>query len=780
MQSNSALVGPTYVLITISTLILQLAIYDRQGLVLHEWVQLASVIGLGIAIRFSDTWTDKKAGKIVAALGFALIAALPFVADIAQRAYSPYGNPFEVQLILCLRNLMIGLGVRNRDARGLIFASLVSGFLTLFSLLWLMNRWTISLMFIYAVIGMWWLIGAYWDRLSGCFISRSERRIPWIPVSAAVMIGMVALLVSLPLATGKNYTTAIQGLFPSSGGTGGQDEFAFGGVGDGPQMVSAKDNASSFGPIESELFLESKMPSLYDVMNEFSNPPPRLKKRKRLRSIPLAPSQMQQNHKRKGMNKQAGREFSAVRKTKQETPSVKDLNSYALLQVIGRVPIHLGLHAYDTWDGHKLSSSQDAQELSLKLELNEKNENWLTVGGSTPIESLTYQDQHELRITNLKTDRVPAVPNLASVHIDKLHTETLFLTAPDGMLAMPMEHIPQLTIFHVKSRQRRPSQVPQLAQQNYLTVGNDDKLAALAKNWTMGVNSGWPEVKAICDRLSQDYTLEPNAMVPEETDDAAEYFLMEAKRGPDYLFATSAALLLRTLGYETRVISGFYADPKNYDRKSKITSVFAEDAHFWIEVLATPTSIDSEEALSEDVNYWIAIDPTPGYEVLLAPESFWTQLFARAALTWHALKRNPVRALAVVVMFAVVWRWKSYLLDFCITAWWLVIHRWGDARHRVKSTILLLERRARVHGFPRAKGESLSKWSQTAVSKHPTTMNWRVAFFELANWALYGEDIPSSYSRQEVNKLCKQAVAIKIQTPKLPSDGSTFINRRSA
>ena len=146
MQCRSAVAGPTYVLMAVATFMLQFARYDRQGFVAHEWGQLAFALGVGLVIRRSDRWNNRRAGNVVATMGFVVLAGLPFVADATQRRFSAYGNPFEIQLILGLRNLMIGLGVGNRDTRSLVFASLASAFLTLYSFLWLLNRWTISSM----------------------------------------------------------------------------------------------------------------------------------------------------------------------------------------------------------------------------------------------------------------------------------------------------------------------------------------------------------------------------------------------------------------------------------------------------------------------------------------------------------------------------------------------------------------------------------------------------------------------------------------------------------
>ncbi|MEM8945766.1 MAG: transglutaminase domain-containing protein [Planctomycetota bacterium] len=764
MQSKSSLTGPTYVLIAIATAMLQLALFDRQGIVPHEWVQLAFVFVLALVIRRSESRDNQRAGNVVPMLCFVVMAALPFVADDVQRVTTRFGNPFEIQLVLGLRNLMIGLAARNRNSRSLMFATLASGFLALYSFLWLLNRWTIALVFVYAIVGMWWLMGTYWDRLSGCFLSRSERQVPWKPILGASAAGVLIGLAALPLALGKNYTTAIQGFMPSSGGTGGQDEHAFGGVGDGPQMVSAQEDASSFGPIESELFLESKMPSLYDVMNEFSDAPPKPKKRGRQRAIPLAPSQMKANHERKGTNQRPAREFSAVRRQKQETPKAKDLRSRALLQVIGRTPVHLGLYAYDTWNGRELSTSGQSPALALKLERDVKdNRNWARFVSKLPKAVLSHTDRHEIRIINLKTDRVPSPPSLSGVNIDKLHSAKLFQVADDGMLAADMDFIPQLSILHLESKCYSAARRPLLTKRVPSVSTDEVSLARLAQSWTDGLERGWPQVEAICTRLQKEYALDASAMVPVDVDDAATYFLMEAKRGPDYLFATSAALLLRTLGYEARVISGFYADPKNYDRQSRSTCVYADDAHFWVEVLADPGSSGGKGTGLLGREYWVAVDPSPGYEVLLAPQSLWSKWFARVSTTLYALKRNPLITCLVAATIAISWKLKSSLLDLIVTVWWLLAYRAGDLQQRVRSTVRLLERRAALHGCPRKSGVPLGRWCQTITPLNEYIDAWQEPFVEVANWALYGDKTNCGYSGEEIHALCKQAAAVGMQ-----------------
>ena len=766
MQSNSSLAGPTYLLVAIATLMLQLAIYDRQGPAPQEWIQLAIVMIVALVLRYKHQLGKATTGRVLSIVGFSVLMIVPLVWNAYGRKMGRFGCPFEMQIALCLRNMMIGLAAGGGDKRSKAFASLASCFLALFSLLWLMNYWTIALLIVYTIAGMWWLLGAYWSRLGDCFLTHSERAIPWKPaICAAALAGVVTLLM-FPFVNGQSYTTAIEGFLPSSGGTGSQDEYAYGGVGDGPQMVAAKENASSFGPVESELFLESKMPSLYDAINEFSEPLPISRKRKRIKAIPLGSIQMQKNHQRRGMSQNAAREFSAVRKRKRKIPNVQDLRSRVLLQVSGRVPVHLGLCTYDRWDGHKLTSSNSARPIPMNLEKGTSDgKSWVRYDGTLANDALSYLDQHEIRVINLKTDRVPSPPNLRGIHIDRIHAKNFFDTTQDGMLAIDVDFIPQLTILHLESLRRRFSQIPAIEKRSEDAKISKNAVANLAHEWTEGIANGWPQIEAVCWRLQQEYTLDPEALVSQDVEDAAEYFLFDSKRGPNYLFATSAALLIQSLGYETRVVSGFYADSENYDHQSRLTLVYADDAHFWVEVLASPGGSESTgEVVRRD--QWFTVEPSPGYQVLLAPESPWSKLLHRAARTWHAVKSRPVTALALVAFVVATWYKKADVIDLAITYWWRLHHKWGDVRYQVISTLRLLERRARVRGYPRPSALSLSKWNLSKSQDSIEAENWEVAFLSLANWALYGEGHSASYSRGEVNALCRTAATFALQPPK--------------
>ena len=757
MPSRSPLCIPTRLLVAISALMLQVVLQDRLFEPIVEWVHLVIAIALACAISRTEHIANPKTRKSIGSVCFAVLFLLPFLGDAVFRVFS-IGLPMEIQVVVGLRNLMFGLAASRADNRGLKFASLASCFTALYSILWLMNGWNIALMLIYTLAGMWWLTAAYWSRISDCFLSHSERAIPWKPLCGTTLFSLLVLVPLFPLASGTSYTTALDGFMPSSGGSRWQDEHAFGGVGDGPQMVAAQEDASSFGPIESELFLESEMPSLYDCFNEFSEPPEKkLKKRKRIRAIPLAPSQMKQNHERKAKNQKPGREFEAMRKRKKKAQrNVDDLRSPALLQVVGRVPLHLGLYTYDLWDGQSLQTSNSAVSPALYFERRTGGKSWVRFLGRMEDAVLSHRENHQLRIINLKTDRMPAPPSLIGVHIDKIHTEKLFTSTQDGMLALDMDFIPQLSTIHVEALYRRFVHTPtpvQTDRQTGDTEDREDAISRLAKEWTADVPSGWQQVEAICRHLQNEYELDPQSMVPEDTDDAVVFFLTESRRGPDYLFAASGAMLLRSLGYESRVVSGFYASPKNYDRQARVTEVFPEDAHFWVEVNTTVGE--------NDAGHWIPVDPSPGYEVLLAPETLGSLLLAWRSMAWQALKENPLAGTAIFASFVLLWLKKTQLFDVVITNWWRLRFRLGDTRSRVIDTLRLLERRSRIYGRPREKAISLSRWD-LRVGQADRQSGAR--FLDVANWALYGSEFDPLQSGEEINVLCCKVAASAFRT----------------
>lgn len=147
-----------------------------------------------------------------------------------------------------------------------------------------------------------------------------------------------------------------------------------------------------------------------------------------------------------------------------------------------------------------------------------------------------------------------------------------------------------------------------------------EPLAGLAQAWTQQAASPAAKVDALVARLAQDYrySLEPE-IVPAGLDPIV-HFLTASKRGHCEYFASSLALLTRTLGVPTRMLGGYRVFEFNAAGGYHI--VRQRDAHAWVEVY-----LDGA---------WRTVDPTPPGS--LAGESARTAGVLGGA--WDRLKRG--------------------------------------------------------------------------------------------------------------------------------------------
>jgi transglutaminase-like putative cysteine protease len=123
----------------------------------------------------------------------------------------------------------------------------------------------------------------------------------------------------------------------------------------------------------------------------------------------------------------------------------------------------------------------------------------------------------------------------------------------------------------------------------------DPRVRDLAEKVTAGAPDNVEKARLLEDHLRSryGYTLELPASTP--TDPIAD-FLFRRKRGHCEYFASSMAVMLRTLGIPSRVVNGFRGGEFNSVTGSYI--VRARDAHSWVEAYFPGTG-------------WMTFDPTP-------------------------------------------------------------------------------------------------------------------------------------------------------------------------
>jgi protein-glutamine gamma-glutamyltransferase len=148
---------------------------------------------------------------------------------------------------------------------------------------------------------------------------------------------------------------------------------------------------------------------------------------------------------------------------------------------------------------------------------------------------------------------------------------------------------------------------PAPADGSYLDRGNlSPRAAALARTYLDGfdpLTQRYDAVIALARHMQADYRYTLATPPAPAGVDPVDYFLFGARYGYCEMFATAAALMLRSQGIPTRLVTGYA--PGQYDSTLDQTIVRESDAHAWIEVFFPGHG-------------WVPVDPTPTFSALAA------------------------------------------------------------------------------------------------------------------------------------------------------------------
>jgi transglutaminase-like putative cysteine protease len=744
---------------------LETARFDAHGLNLAT---MAVTLGVIASVWFARWRMDRyrnrgKEHSLVVAFVAIAIVTLPSVAEWRLQAWFGLGQAREFHLCVVLRDLMLAAMATGQTRRHGQLVGLLSLFLIVFVSSQTNDLWSWLLASAYGLVGVGWLAVFYWSSLAGHFAERTTTRAPVVLSSRRLAIAttaviVIATIISIPLLAGAtlfgvNATTAVAGWFSTSGGSGDSDPFARAGINDGDALVRGTDNAESFGPIESDVFLSTDEPSLYDVFNDMYGEPKKIKKMER--TIALDPSLRKNGEERKwAENRKLSREFSTIRSRPRNKDSKKlqDTNSPALLYVAGRTPLHLRIEAFDVFDGTTWTCGHDPAELLRKPGLTVQNEHgkpWINTGLSMVFLQSPADESHVIKVVRLDTNHIPAPTRLKRLHIDKIDQADFFAWADGDVVQMTREKVPSCTVIRMVSETPSREQLGTLPQPILRASPvvpqspRTDRVAQLASEWAGDAKCGWPQVEAIASRLREHCEYATDEVLPDECRDSVAHFLLESRRGPDYLFASASAVLLRHLGYSTRVVSGFYASPDRFDSRSRHTPILPSDVHFWTEV-----------ELGSGV--WATVEATPGYETLEPPMGIAQRcLFAvRAVGRW--CYRHVIGLSICGLALAGVVCCRRLLWDLVLQGCWKIASR-RSVDSCVRATIRLLEHRSRWAGHSRPPHVSPVRWyTHTTIDRGDADSMSRLA--AMLEWSLYApvsvKSQPSCWSRQAFRETC--------------------------
>ncbi len=677
--------------------------------------------------------------------------ALPLVAEPLLRRFTDQGFPLELQVVNALRSLAVLLAGLGAWAKFRRLAAVATLFLALFAAAMgdqpAVPYWLAG----FAVCGGVWLICEHRATGQELVSARGElvRRVRLrLPIWEGVVFGVLAALaVGVAVAGPKRVMLTLWELVPTSGGTGNADPFARGGVGDGPDEV-AGDNAKSAGMVETDKTIEDNKNALVDVVNDMYGPPHKPRKDQE-KMVAGGVADVIQSHGKTPDSRRPSRDFDTSRAGPKGDRKPGDGHAArGRIEVEGRTPLHIRVVTYTRYDTTEARWMQGDKPGARRIEADDAGDQWMRVNGMPPGGWYATNDRHKLKVADLKSALVPSPANLARFRIQRVDKAEYYEWEYDGVLALAgRQKTPPGVVVSSDCRTLDPTRLPPEAfpivgYDTLLEVPDELKtsLTATAQEWAGHLPRGWPQVNAILTTLRTDFTLDRRASAPPGISHPVGWFLTESKRGPDYLFASSAALLLRSLGYPSRVCLGYYAHPDKYDPATQHTPVSDDDLHLWPEVL-----------LSD--GQWIVVEPTPDYAVL-PPLKPWQEQLADAAQAlggWVVRNWLPLAVAVAALALLITFRRRAW--DAALTAGWRLFpgRTW---RAQTLRTVRLLERRAALAGRGRAAGETLSEWmtrqqnGDTALSQLTT----------LAEWAAYSPVPP--VQEADVPAACQHAVRI--------------------
>lgn len=727
-----------------------------------------------VAARFAPAPGDRKAPPVWAASGLVALAAAPFALDPVVEAATGEGRPFELRMLAGLGYVALGLAALGRFRACLRLAAAASLFLTLFGLSLGNKPALLACLGGYTAAGVAWLSLAYRDGLRAARAVHATAvvaaplplagRVPW------GLAGLTAVLVGVATTVAAVGPTAVAAplweLMPTSGGTGDYDRRARGGVNDGDEETTGK-NAAATGMVDTDQFLESPLPSLYDAISDMYGKPHQTQKDSE-RTQALSATAKEQ-HGRAADSLRPSRNFPTSRQSPPNPPTPLSRAARWLFEVEGPTPLHVRAAVFHGFDGRAWA---EARPVAPACPTREKKTAWMTYAAAPGPDVFAAEPvRHAVKVALLGAGDtagaggavaaldgtlIPTAPHVARFRLGKLDQESFFACGRDGILRMAPRKLPGGVTLETDAHVPDPRKLAGHASWPWADADTEfaaaptaaaARVAALAREWAGDRPRGWEQVAAVVARLRTGFVVDHATSVPPGHPDAAAFFLFESGRGPDYLFATTAAAVLRHLGYRTRLVAGFYAAPEMYDPETRHTPVGKENVHVWPEVLAGG-------------DCWVVLEPTPGYEVLTPPRPWHERALAELMSAARWVVGHPVAsALVGLAAVTLVW-WRRTWLDALALARWRL--RGGrDWRGCVAEAVRLVERRARWAGRRRPIGETPARhFADGVVAATAADRDALVRLAELAGWAAYAPDGLAPAAEHDVWAACDRAVRV--------------------
>ena len=735
-------------------------------------VRLAFLVGAALAAR---QWFRRRTAKRVwgeAALAAAILVPVlgrPFLLAWLPPALAGAAG-LEFSILAGLRNLALLSAAMGKVPRMSRIAGLGSLFVMLFAFTLGGGGWLLLATLAYVVVAVLWLMAGHWEQLRGPTDDGSPLpRAPALFLAAcAVVAGILGVLL---------YPADLQSVVQMIAQVPGS-------MREGRDSEARKRLEDAHRSALAHLTMQKYGPSNYAAERE-KDPA-----HERTQDSGKDESEGMWRHDRPGSGRRGlgvNEEFSIVRRpSSEDQPDGYDPRQI-LFHTKGRGPRHIPVVSYDRFDGAAWQA--EPRRFAPHITADVVGENmWLTVTHppNFPLEPAALAEETQ-RINNpwslAAAMEDPVGWGRASVRhmwgdvpdsrllapyfipIARDYAESLLAEEPNGaseaeyllspydgaLIQQRLDQTPGLRV-RLQSLMHESPRMRDLFFSRYLTwrkqqhmAGLPDELAQLLEQWTGETPRGWPQIEALVSNLRRHARNDPQATVPPDVDDPIAYFLLESRAGPDYLFASAAAVLLRSLGYPSRMVGGFYAQPNLYRRLAGNTPIRADDVHYW-----TQTQLPD--------GTWANLEPTPEYRSPDPPSGMPQAVPHR----WNAFLRwlkasGAVLAMALAGAVGLL-VFRRHVAERVATFVWLLRRR-GPISESVPATWRLLERRAKLAGRPRPPGKTLRAWEADLFAAQPEIDRCLAALAEMADWLAHGQSVADAPqgANGSAARLCRDA-----------------------
>ena len=237
----------------------------------------------------------------------------------------------------------------------------------------------------------------------------------------------------------------------------------------------------------------------------------------------------------------------------------------------------------------------------------------------------------------------------------------------------------------------------------YLDTGNlSSRARTLARSYLDGfdpITQRYDAVIALAKHLQADYRYTLQTPPSPAGVDPVDYFLFGARYGYCEMFASAAALMLRSQGIPTRMVTGYA--PGEYNSTLDQAIVRESDAHAWIEAFFPGHG-------------WVPVDPTPTFSALAATQfpDRWAAS-GLAHLIPHLALGAPTAALTGLGAFALLPGLAAVLAVLVVGLLWLRgrrLPRWRARSPGEAELIRLYDRLQRRLKLRRAPPETPNEY----------------------------------------------------------------------